>query len=144
MDEKKLQELKAGEDITVITKGDYQLIDVAAGVRIPSLTEVTLPLTPFVMDQLVLGNLTVVGEDDAPEAAEGNKPISGLDNLRYEGSAEAEASRSKPTEDAFDNTPKAEQREPRNADEANANKDEIAQGARAGEDGTSQARKSRK
>jgi len=136
MDQKKLQELESGQEVTLITKGDYQLVDVALGIRIPPLTEVTMPLTPFVMDHLVLGNLTLVGEDDAPKAAEGSKPLNGLDALKYEGSRETEASRSKPTEDAFGGMD-PEQAEPRNADEADANKDEIPQGARSGVEGTS-------
>lgn len=153
MEIEKLQELKSGEEVTVITKGAYQLVDVAMGLRIPALTEVTMPLTPFVMDHLVLGNLTIVGEPDAPTALEGNEPINGVDGLRYEGARETEAARSAPTEDAFGGVDPAQQEsrnfgvptenQPKEAEEADAERDEVAQGARSGADGTSQSRKPR-
>lgn len=64
----KLRELKRGEEVTVITKGQYQLVDVASTIKFPPKTEVKTPLTPFVENQLRLGNLTLAGENDAPKA----------------------------------------------------------------------------
>jgi hypothetical protein len=134
MDDKKLNELKMGEDVTVITKGDYQLIDVANGIRIPPKTECTLPLSGFVMDQLVMGNLTVAGEDDAPEAT--GEKLEGVDALRYPGARDTAESRSSATEDAFSTNFK------RGRDTAGP-KDEIPQGGRTGRKGTSQAHDSK-
>lgn len=135
MDTKKLNELKMGDEVTVITKGDYQLVDVANGVLYPPKTEVTVPLSGFVMDQLIVGNLTLAGEDDAPKAE--RDAIKSLDEARYiQGT---QASRSAPTEDAFGPT-NADYENMRNErDNGRTGGDEIPQGGRTGAEGTSQS-----
>jgi hypothetical protein len=67
-DTKRINEIEAGEDVTVITRGQYQLVDVAAGIKIPPLREVTLPKSPFVEMQLLNGNLLLADEQGAPKA----------------------------------------------------------------------------
>jgi hypothetical protein len=154
MDNKKLQELKAGDEVTVITLGDYQLIDVAAGIKIPPRTEVTLPLNGFIMDQLVLGNLVLSDDENAPEATgEALK----AEDAHYR--SDTQASRSKPTEDAFgpsnadaEATRQVRVEQYRSGESAprhgtsttpSAAKDEVSQGDRSGgEKGTSKAKKS--
>jgi hypothetical protein len=99
MDTEKLRELEMGQDVKVITTGDFQLIDVANGLLFPPRTECDCKLTTFVMDQLELGNLTLAGEDDAPKA----KKSKSEDDLRYD-----EASRAEKDEDKGAEKQKAE------------------------------------
>jgi hypothetical protein len=75
------EDLEMGSDVTVITKGQYQLVDVAGGIKIPPLTEVTLPLSNFVMNELVKGSLALAGKDGAPKAE--NDSISDVEELKY-------------------------------------------------------------
>jgi hypothetical protein len=154
MDQNKLSELEPGEDVTVITLGEYQLVDVASGLKIPPLTEVTLPLSNFVMNHLRLGTLVLSDDEAAPEALGEAKTA---EDIVY--TQETQAARSAPTQDAFGSTNDdyAAQREIRKAQYASgetaprhgtsttpaggAAKDEISQGAVSGEDGTSVAPK---
>lgn len=76
----KIRALKPGEDVTVITSGEFQLVDVAGGRKYPPLTECTGPATQFVFNQLRLGNLVFAGDKGAPEAK--GKALSG-DELFY-------------------------------------------------------------
>lgn len=85
----KLRELEPGEEVTVITTGNFQLVDVASSIKFPPLTEVTTPLTPFVENQLRQGNLTLTSEDDAPKA---KGKAANAEDLNYE--AEATLTRS--------------------------------------------------
>lgn len=80
MADQSFSDLEAGEDVTVITAGSFQLVDLARDIRIPPLREVTLPLTPFVLDALRNGNLRLVGSEGAPEAI-GGDPITDVEEL---------------------------------------------------------------
>lgn len=80
MADNSFSDLEMGEDVTVITAGSFQLVDLARDVIYPPLREVTAPLTNFVLDQLRNGNLRLVGSEGAPEA-EGDA-IKGEDELK--------------------------------------------------------------
>lgn len=116
-----LRNLEAGEEVTVITKGQYQIVDVAGGLRFPPLTECTTLLTPFVMNALFTGQLMLTSDEGAPKA-EGEKSLSG-DDLKYnDGSMPAAEKQLAPRmskEDA-EKTPAAEEQEAATADAQNS------------------------
>lgn len=81
MADNSFSDLAPGEDVTVITAGSFQLVDIARDIIFPPLREVTAPLSPFLLDQLRNGNLRLVGSEGAPEAT-GGDPINGEDELK--------------------------------------------------------------
>lgn len=87
MDIERLRKLELGEEVTVITKGQYQIVDVANDIKIPPLTECTVKLTPFIENSLRQGTLTLTSEDEAPKASGKSK---NEDELKYTGNNDTE------------------------------------------------------
>ena len=84
MDIERLRKLELGSEVTVVTKGQYQIVDVSNEIKIPPLTECTVKLTPFIENQLRMGTLALAGDEDAPKTK--NKSLK-EDDLEYRSAA---------------------------------------------------------